>query len=50
MVSVYRFAYGLNGFFPFLRDFAGRQFYRRSHGKPRRASAHDRGQMTDDRP
>ena len=33
---MYRFAYGLNGFFPFLRDFAGRQLYRRTHGKPRR--------------
>jgi short-subunit dehydrogenase len=32
----YRIAYGLNGFFPFMRDFAGRQFYRRSKGKPRR--------------
>ncbi len=36
MVRMFRFAYGINGFFPFLRDFAGRQFYRRSHGKPRR--------------
>jgi len=36
MVRMFRFAYGLNGFFPFLRDFAGRQFYRRSHGQPRR--------------
>jgi hypothetical protein len=41
MVRMYRFAYGLNGFFPFLRDFAGRQFYRRSHGKPRRKPADD---------
>jgi short-subunit dehydrogenase len=32
----YRIAYGLHGFFPFLRDFAGRQFYRRSKGRPRR--------------
>jgi short-subunit dehydrogenase len=32
----YRVAYGLNAFFPFLRDFAGRQFYRRSKGRPRR--------------
>jgi short-subunit dehydrogenase len=32
----YRIAYGLSAFFPFLRDFAGRQFYRRSHGRPRR--------------
>ncbi|MEX0750436.1 MAG: SDR family oxidoreductase [Dehalococcoidia bacterium] len=32
----YRIAYGLNAFFPSLRDFAGRQFYRRSKGKPRR--------------
>jgi len=36
IVRMYRFAYGLNGFFPFLRDFAGRQLYRRTHGKPRR--------------
>ena len=36
MVRMFRFAYGLNGFFPFLRDFAGKQFYRRSKGKPRR--------------
>jgi short-subunit dehydrogenase len=36
MVRMFRFAYGMNGFFPFLRDFAGKQFYRRSHGKPRR--------------
>ncbi|HZP58491.1 MAG TPA: SDR family oxidoreductase [Dehalococcoidia bacterium] len=36
MVRMFRMAYGLSGFFPFLRDFAGRQFYRRSHGKPRR--------------
>lgn len=32
----YRVAYGLNAFFPSLRDFAGRQFYRRSKGRPRR--------------
>jgi len=32
----YRIAYGLNAFFPSLRDFAGRQFYRRSKGRPRR--------------
>ena len=32
----YRIAYGLDAFFPFLRDFAGRQFYRRSKGRPRR--------------
>jgi short-subunit dehydrogenase len=32
----YRIAYGLHGFFPYLRDFAGRQFYRRSKGRPRR--------------
>jgi short-subunit dehydrogenase len=36
MVRAYRIAYGLNGFFPYLRDFAGRQFYRRSKGAPRR--------------
>lgn len=36
MVRAMRIAYGLHGFFPALRDFAGRQFYRRSHGKPRR--------------
>jgi short-subunit dehydrogenase len=32
----YRIAYGVHGFFPFFRDFAGRQFFRRSKGKPRR--------------
>lgn len=32
----YRIAYGLHGFFPSLRDFAGRWFYRRSKGRPRR--------------
>ena len=36
MLRIYRIAYGLNGFFPFLRDFAGRTFYRRSHGRPKR--------------
>jgi len=36
MVRMFRVAYGLNGFFPYLRDFAGRQFYRRTKGKPRR--------------
>ena len=36
MVRPFRIAYGLSAFFPFLRDFAGRQFYRRSNGKPRR--------------
>jgi short-subunit dehydrogenase len=36
MVRLFRFAYGLNGFFPVLRDLAGKQFYRRTHGKPRR--------------
>ena len=36
MVRMFRFAYGLNGFFPYLRDFAGRQFYRRTKGRPRR--------------
>jgi short-subunit dehydrogenase len=36
MVRMFRLAYGFNGFFPALRDFAGRQFYRRSKGKPRR--------------
>jgi short-subunit dehydrogenase len=45
MVRMFRFAYGLNGFFPFLRDFAGKQFYRRSHGRPRRTNS--RGQTTD---
>jgi short-subunit dehydrogenase len=34
----YRIAYGLDAFFPALRDFAGRQFYRRSKGRPRRKS------------
>lgn len=43
MVRVYRIAYGLNGFFPFLRDFAGRIFYRRSHGRPRRTARDERG-------
>jgi short-subunit dehydrogenase len=32
----YRIAYGLDAFFPFLRDLAGRQFFRRSKGRPRR--------------
>ena len=36
MVRAMRVAYGLNGFFPALRDFAGKQFYRRTHGNPRR--------------
>ena len=36
MVRAMRIAYGLNGFFPGLRDFAGKQFYRRTHGNPRR--------------
>ncbi len=36
MVRMMRIAYGIHGFFPALRDFAGRQFYRRSAGKPRR--------------
>jgi len=36
MVRVFRVAYGLHGFFPALRDIAGRQFYRRTRGKPRR--------------
>ncbi len=36
MVRAMRIAYGLNGFFPALRDFAGKQFYRRTHGNPRR--------------
>ncbi len=36
MVRMFRIAYGLNGFFPYLRDFAGRQFYRRTKGRPRR--------------
>jgi short-subunit dehydrogenase len=44
MVRMFRFAYGLNGFFPFLRDFAGRQFYRRSHGRPRRRAADSKQQ------
>ena len=48
MVSIYRFAYGLNGFFPFLRDFAGRQFYRRSHGRPRRDQRPDSRESTTD--
>jgi len=39
MVRTFRLAYGLNGFFPALRDFAGRQFYRRTRGKPRRQPA-----------
>jgi short-subunit dehydrogenase len=36
MMRMFRLAYGLHGFFPGLRDFAGKQFYRRSKGKPRR--------------
>lgn len=36
IVRPYRIAFGLSAFFPFLRDFAGRQFYRRSGGRPRR--------------
>jgi short-subunit dehydrogenase len=36
MVRMFRIAYGLHGLFPYLRDIAGRQFYRRSKGKPRR--------------
>ena len=48
MVRMFRFAYGLNGFFPFLRDFAGRQFYRRSHGKPRRAGRAENKEQTAD--
>jgi short-subunit dehydrogenase len=32
----YRLVFGIHGFFPGLRDFAGRQFYRRSRGRPRR--------------
>ena len=50
MVRMFRFAYGLNGFFPFLRDFAGRQFYRRSHGKPRRAVQAENSETTDGEP
>jgi short-subunit dehydrogenase len=44
MVRSFRIAYGLAAFFPFLRDFAGRQFYRRSHGRPRHAAP---GETTD---
>lgn len=36
MVRAFRLAYGLHGFFPALRDLAGRHFYRRSQGRPRR--------------
>jgi short-subunit dehydrogenase len=36
MVRAYRLAYGLNGFFPVLRDVAGRIFYRTTRGRPRR--------------
>ncbi len=36
MMRMFRFAYGLHGFFPALRDFAGKQFYLRSKRKPRR--------------
>jgi len=36
MMRMFRLAYGLHGFFPALRDFAGKQFYLRSKGKPRR--------------
>lgn len=36
MISMFRVAYGLHGFFPYLRDIAGRQFYRRTKGNPRR--------------
>ena len=50
MVRMFRLAYGLNGFFPFLRDFAGRQFYRRSHGKPRRAVQAENSETTDEEP
>ncbi len=39
MVRPFRIAYGLAAFFPGLRDLAGRQFYRRSRGRPRRMSA-----------
>jgi hypothetical protein len=36
MVRMFRVAYGLHGFFPALRDIAGKEFYRRTHGQPRR--------------
>ena len=36
MVRVFRIAYGLHGFFPALRDIAGKQFYARTKGQPRR--------------
>jgi short-subunit dehydrogenase len=36
MVRAFRVAYGLHGFFPVLRDVAGRQFYKRTNGRPRR--------------
>lgn len=36
MIRMFRVAYGLHGFFPYLRDVAGRQFYRRTKGKARR--------------
>ncbi len=36
MVRAFRIAYGVNGFFPMLRDIAGRLYFRRSHGRPAR--------------
>ncbi|MBF6600228.1 MAG: SDR family oxidoreductase [Dehalococcoidia bacterium] len=41
LVPAFRLAFGLSAFFPFLRDMAGRQFYRRSGGRPRRAPGPD---------
>jgi uncharacterized protein len=34
-----RIVYGLHGFFPVLRDIAGREFFRRNGGRPRRRPA-----------
>src|SRR5207237_1530608 len=39
MVAPFRIAYGINAFFPALRDFAGRLYFRRSHGRPARSTS-----------
>src|SRR5205823_10702028 len=47
MVAPLRIAYGINAFFPALRDLAGRLYFRRSHGRPaRRASPAPRQEAT----
>ncbi len=46
MVRMFRFAYGIHGFFPRLRDIAGKQFYRRG---ARRAPAQNREQKAESR-